>query len=397
VIEEVQLIAKDKTIAAAYAPDDGERDELVVVVQPTIELAMFPTHGLENLLYEVGFGYPGGQSRDKPAGIVPRVYVDMLGQATLRRVARSLDKNNLRFIGTNGVFTTASLAIGVDCRPLGQPGDKTLNFMDKNGVTAPTVPLPGLKLFQNLFLCHDQHALPAHPEHTDSMVFARSLLFSTRTDEGDAPREAALTAFGRIGFPSDRRIMHRIEKNPSAAAPIGDAYSFEGSLNRPRTAEGDEVVGLVNEVDAAGSTVNVHSFTGVITVSTTNPEAVPPRRASDIGLALNACAAWISYVAAHELGHMLGTSVTRHLKRKPSHALASIPMPDGSSVGPYMDQDEGGEDPNPTAAQLMSPSSHSFAQRIGLTGPTPTFLPRQAAYLRTVAPFASDFARGNGR
>jgi hypothetical protein len=388
VIEEVQLIAKDKTIAAAYAPDDGERDELVVVVQPTIEVAMSPAYDLRNLLHEVGFG----ESDVK----VPRLFVETLERALLRRVGRFLNGANLRFIGTNGLSITAGLAIWIDCAPLGRPGDhKTVDFQDANGKTARTVIVNAVKIFQNLFLCHDQHLRAVQFEKADSRVYARNLLFGIRSDEGTAPRKAALSAFGRVGFPTDRRIVHRIEKNPVAVAPQGDAYSFEGAPNSSRSVEGDEVVGLVNDIDAAGCTVHVDPSTGVVEVSTMMPAAVPPRRASDIAIAINACAAWLSYVAAHELGHMLGASVTQSAKRKPPDALESIPMPDGASVGAYMNQDEEGEDPKPASAQLMSPSAHSFAQRLGLTGPTMTFLSQQAAYLRAVAPFASDFVRRN--
>ncbi len=390
VIEMVQLLEKDRTVAAQYAPEQ-ERNELVMVVQPTIEVAMFREHDLKNLLHEVGFGEPVNPDPKVNDPLrVPLLFVEALERAILRRIARFLKGCNLRFIGTNGVPTTAGLALWIECDPLGQPGSETVNFREVNGVTGRTVVLNGVQIFQNLFLCHDQHESPVGAStKADSLVFARNLLFSTRSDEGRAPREAALKAFGRVGFPPDRRIVHRIVKNPEAVATQGDAYSFEGAPNSPRTVDGDEVVGLVNDLDAAGSAVRVDPSNGVVTVSPTNPALVPPRRASDISLALNACAAWISYIAAHELGHMLGASVTRINKLE--SALLEVPMPDGSSVGPYMHQDEDGEDPEPAAAQLMSPSSHSFAQRLGLVGPAITFLSQQAEYLRAVAPFAADF------
>jgi hypothetical protein len=100
-------------------------------------------------------------------------------------------------------------------------------------------------------------------------------------------------------------------------------------------------------------------------------------------------------VPAHEIGHLLGASVTQSEKERPSDALRALPMPDGSEVKPYMKQDEEGHDPSPVATQLMSPTAHSVAQYLGLTGPAIAFRPNQVAYLRAVAPFAAAFAGGN--
>jgi hypothetical protein len=389
VIERVQLFAKDETVSATYAPDEGEQNELVMVVQPTIEIAFYDhgklPHELKNLLHEVGFG--------KSILELPVAFPIALEHATVRRVIRYCAQVNLRFVATNGRPETDGLTCHFNCYPLGSPGSDTVEPTEDNGTTYQFVLINGERFFQNLFLLFDQHNVPpSRGRQSQSEVHTRALLFSTRSNLGNGPREAALNVFGRVGFPSDRRLVHRIVKNPSAVAKQRDEWSFEGGFNSPRTVHGDEVLGLVDDTDAANSTVTVDASTGLVAISTTNPALVPPRRASDIARAINACAAWLSYIAAHELGHMLGASVTQSEENNAAGVPRTLAMPDGSSAGPYMDQDEAGEDPKPASHYLMSPSAHSFAQRLGLTGPAMTFRVNQAAYLRAVAPFAADFS-----
>jgi hypothetical protein len=388
VIEEVQLIAKDKTIAAAYAPDDGERDELVVVVQVVVDVVFDLSTDTWLPLNAVGFG------ETREAASVP--FVGVFKEAA-RRVAHYLRDANLRFvICATEQDCPGGLRARVYCAQhrvqkagYAEAGGSEMPAAKTIGGSYLTVRINGKTQLGNSFLCNDEFdsSLPVSinsQQRRGEDVFLRTgtLLEYSKHEEG---RQALVECFHAIGFPSDRTMQQ-------IALVVGSDKSeplvLQGSDNDPRLVASDgSVAGQLTHLDEAHVKCSVVQATGDITVSTTDSAVVPFVRALDIQRGLNAVVSYSAMILAHELGHLLGATVS------PEGGDAPLPMPDGSAATPYMIQDSGGHDVPATLTGLMvAAEGWPIRQLLRQTGPERAFRPSQANYLRSVLPRASTFA-----
>jgi hypothetical protein len=388
VIEIVQLFAKDGTIAAQYAPDEDERDELTMVVQVVVDLIF--TDESWKVLNAVGFG------DTREASTVP--FVQVYRAAVALRTSYYLRVANHRLVvSPNRANATTGLRVELDCAQhwvqVGgeyDPAGGEMGPSKTKGETNTGFRLDGGEFFGNLFLWYEEFS-SAHPNAKnvgnrvcDIVVYSAVLLEETMGDEG---YQACISAFGRVGFPADRRMRWVRAPKGAYESTMKEDLRLFGGPNAPRVhGEDGVVVGQVQLLDQSYIEPEVDPVTGLITLATTNVYSVPVLRALDIQRALNAVVGYAAVILAHELGHLLGATASPDSRSQP------FPMPDASGTGPYMNQDEGEHDRQVTLTGLMvAGEKWPRAQLLGVSGSERSFAAAQRAYLMTVLPRASDF------